>query len=117
MDVRYPWFPSEQTLAQSILSLVNISDPSTNDLYALSQFMIEYPRLRIGGNLLPGTVELYQWLHTELAYSVMYEEATSITLGRLASVVAKRFSGDRRQHYEKLKGELPRPVWLSREIT
>ena len=97
--------PTEQTLTHSILSQVNLGDPKTNDLYPLSCFVVEYPRLRIAGDLLPGIVELYQWLHTELAYAVTYEEATTITLGRLAKVLAKHSSTgwDRKAHYEKLK--------------
>jgi len=97
--------PTEQTLTHSILSQVNLGDPRTNDLYPLSCFVVEYPRLKIAGELLPGIVELYQWLHTELAYAVSYEEATTITLGRLAKVLAKHSSArwDRKAHYEKLK--------------
>ncbi len=106
LDKRYPWFPSQRTLTQTILSMVDLSDPSSNELYPLSRFVVEYPRLRVGGDLLPGIVELYQWLHTELAYAITYEEARTITLGRLANVIAKRFSGDRKQRYEKLKGKL-----------
>ncbi len=85
--------------------MVDITDPTSNSLYPLSRFTIEYRRLRVGGDLLPGIVELYQWLHTELTYAMTYEEARTITLGRLANVIAKKFSGDRKQRYEKLKGE------------
>ena len=57
--------------------------------------------------LLPGIVELYQYLHTEFTYAITYKEATTISLKRLAKVIAKHFvtSGDRKAHYEKLKGE------------
>lgn len=105
LDIRYPWFPTEQTLMHCILSQEDLSDPSTNHLYPLSCFVLEYTHLRIGGDLLPGIVELYQWLNTELAYAMTYEDATTITLGRLAKVLAKHSSpgSDRKAHYEKLK--------------
>lgn len=105
MNIRYPWFPSEQTLAMAVLSNANMADP-TGDLYPLSKFVLEYPRLKGGMELLPGIVELYQYLHSEFTYAITYKEATSITLKRLGKVIAKHFvAGDRKAHYEKLKGK------------
>lgn len=106
MNMRYPWFPSEHTLAMSVLSNANLADPS-GDLYPLSKFVLEYPRLKGGMELLPGIVELYQYLHTEFTYAITYKEATTITLKRLGKVIAKHFvaSGDRKAHYEKLKSK------------
>ena len=107
LDGQYPWFPDEKSLIQAVLSEVHISSPEGNDLYALSQFVMEYHRLKLGSDLLPGILELYQWLHTELAYAVTFEDATKITLGRLAKVVAKRMPGrgDSSTQYESLKGK------------
>lgn len=103
MNMRYPWFPSEHTLTMRILSDASLADPS-GDLYPLSRFVLEYPRLKCGLELLPGIVELYQYLHTEFTYAITYREATTISLKRLAKVIAKHFvSGDRKAHYEKLK--------------
>ena len=104
MNVRYPWFPSVQTLSMSVLSDASLADPS-NELYSLSRFVLEYPRLRGGMELLPGIVELYQYLHTEFMYAITYKEATTISLKRLGKVIAKHYvtSGDRKAHYEKLK--------------
>ena len=109
MNVRYPWFPSEQALAMTILSNANMADPG-EELYPLSKFVLEYPRLKGGMELLPGIVELYQYLHTEFTYAITYKEATSINLKRLCTVIAKHFvtSGDRKAHYEKLK----RKAWV-----
>ncbi len=106
MNLRYPWFPSEQSLTMAILSNSSVADPS-GELYPLSRFVLEYPRLKGGMELLPGIVELYQYLHTELTYAVTHKEVTTITLKRLAKVISKHFviSGDRKAHYEKLKGE------------
>ena len=78
------------------------------DLFGLCQFVLEFNRLKLGSDLLPGILELYQWLHNELAYAVTYEDATKITLGRLAKVVSKRMSGKSGHHtnYESFKGEI-----------
>ena len=97
-----------------ILSQEDLSDPSANHLYPLSCFVLEYTHLRIGGDLLPGIVELYQWLNTELAYAMTYEDATTITLGRLAKVLAKHSSpgSDHKAHYEKLKCKWS-GIWIS----
>lgn len=104
MNVRYPWFPSEQTLSMAVLSNANLADPS-GELYPLSRFVLEYPRLKGGLDLLPGIVELYQYLHAEFTYAITYKDATTISLKRLGKVIAKYFvtSGDRKAHYEKLK--------------
>jgi len=106
MNLRYPWFPSEQSLSMAILSNSSVADPS-GELYPLSRFVLEYPRLKGGMELLPGIVELYQYLHTELTYAITYKEVTTITLRRLARVISKHFvvNGDRKAHYEKLKSK------------
>lgn len=57
----------------------------------------------MGIELLPSVVELYQWLHTELTYAATYDEAASITLGRLAKVATKHLSCLNAASYEKLK--------------
>lgn len=104
LDARYPWFPDVKTLSQRVLSSADLTDPG-QELYSLSRFVLEYPRLRIGFDLLAGVVELYQWLHNELAYVVSYDDATTITLGRLAKVVSKHSLSNKMAHYEKLKGK------------
>ena len=105
LDCRYPWFVTESTLTRAILSRVDVSDAKTNELYPLSRFVLEYPRLKIAGDLLPSIVELYQWLHSELSYAVTYDDAKTITLNRLAKVIAKRRQGETKAQYERLKGE------------
>ena len=105
MDQQYPWIPDENTLAQALLCQ---DRPNTDNLQPLFDFVMEYERLKLGSVLLPTVLELYQWLHTELSYSITYEEATQITFGRLAKVVAKRLpaKGDSRVRFGNLKGWL-----------
>ena len=83
-------------------------NPKGGELFALSQFVLEYNCLKLGSDLLHGILELYQWLHNELAYAVTYEDATKITLGRLAKVVSKRMSGKsgHTTNYESFKGKI-----------
>lgn len=103
LSSRYPWFPDVNALTVAVLSRTDVSDPSS-PVYPLSQFVLQYPRLKMGIDLLPSIVELYQWLHTELTYAVTYDEAASITLGHLAKVAAKYLSYFSAASYEKLKG-------------
>ena len=90
----------------AVLSNANMADP-LGDLYPLSKFVLEYPRLKGGMELLPGIVELYQYLHTEFTYATTYKEATSINLKRLGKVIAKHFvAGGCKAPYEKFKGKM-----------
>lgn len=59
----------------------------------------------MGIDLLPSVVELYQWLHTELTYAVTYEDAATITLGRLAKVASKHLSDHSAANHEMLKSK------------
>ncbi len=88
LDSRYPWAPGVPSLTDVVLSSDTTND-SAHSLYPLSQFVIEYPRLRVGMDLLPSLLELYQWLHSELCYAMSYEQTTNITLGRLSKVLTR----------------------------
>ena len=93
-----------KALTLGILSKTNSADPRCPD-YPLSQFVLQYPRLRLGIDLLPDVVELYQWLHTELTYAVTYDDAAAITLGRLVKVTTKYIPHHDMAHYDKLKSK------------
>ena len=63
----YPHFPTEQNFIHSVLSTGDIcSYTQKGKLYLLSRFAQEWPRLQVGGLLLPDLMEFYQWLHTAL---------------------------------------------------
>ena len=96
-----------KALTLAVLSKINNADPSCPE-YPLSQFVLQYPRLKMGIDLLPSVVELYQWLHTELTYVVTYDDAAAITLGRLAKVTTKYLPDQNVAHYEKLKSKFNR---------
>lgn len=88
----------------AVLSKTDIANPA-NPIYPLSQFVLQFPRLKMGIDLLPSAVELYQWLHTELTYAVTYDDAATITLGRLAKVSVKHLSDHSATFYDQLKGK------------
>ena len=104
LNSRYPWFPDVKALTLAILSKTNNADPLCPE-YPLSQFVLQYPRLKMGIDLLSSVVELYQWLHTELTYVVTYDDAAAITLGRLAKVTTKYLPDHNVAHYDKLKSK------------
>ena len=104
LNSRYPWFPDVKALTLRVLSNTSSADPSCPE-YPLCQFVLQYPRLRLGVDLLPDVVELYQYLHTELTYAVTYDEAAAITLGRLAKVTPKYIPHHDTAHYDKLKSK------------
>ena len=56
------------------------------------------------GQILPGLLELYQWLHTELADALSYENTKKTTISKVAKAIAKESHGDEDKTYEKLKG-------------
>ena len=88
----------------ALLSKTDLANPES-PIYPLSQFVLQYPRLKMGIDLLPSAVELYQWLHTELTYAVTYDEAATITLGRLAKVSIRHLSDDTAMFYENFKSK------------
>ncbi len=74
----------------------------------LSQFALYRRQLEVGGELLPSLVELYQWLHQELAYVITRKDAESIPLSRAVRVLARSYSVDEGERllqlYKRLKG-------------
>ena len=62
----------------------------------------------MGGMLLTDLVELYQWLHQELAHVVTHSDAETIPVSRAVRVLAKSYSpeeGERLQNlYKRLRG-------------
>jgi len=71
-------------------------------LFALHIFTLEYERLQVGGALLPDLVEFYQWIHTHLSHLVTYEKAQKITIGKIISLSAKRYSQELCEHLTSL---------------
>ena len=67
MGLCYPHFPSEQEFTHSLLSFRDIQRHAQGrDLHLLTRFTQEWPRLQVGGLLLPDLVKFYQWLHSVL---------------------------------------------------
>ncbi len=73
--------------------------------YILSQFALEYPRLKAGGALLPDLIQLYWWIHTELAYRVSREYAQNHSIEEVLTKVDEKYPGmEIFQLYERVRG-------------
>ena len=66
LELIYPQFPSEEDFLHRLLNSRNLQNSDDGQFMILSRFSVEWPRLQIGGLLLPYLVEFYQWLHTHL---------------------------------------------------
>ena len=106
LELHYPYYPTEQDFTHSVLSS---GDVVREDIALLSRFSLQWRRLQAGGELLPDLVELYQWLHTDLAHLVSYNKACSVTIKNVVSRAVKKYSPDMGQHLQQLfarvKGE------------
>ena len=97
--------------SQALLSSTNIGNPTQNELYVLSQFALEYPRLQAGGVLLPDLIALYQWIHSELAFLVTRNYAENNTIEEVLTKADKRFTGlNITDLYERVKGNNYVPI-------
>lgn len=68
---------------------------------------MEWPRLQRGGFLLPDLIELYQWLHSNIAHLLTYDQAATMTIGHVITQAEKNSSKESGQHlralYERVK--------------
>ena len=87
---------------KSLVAAREAHDLDDAHLFALHLFTLEYERLQLGGALLPDLVEFYQWIHTHLSYLVTYEKAQQITIGKVISLSAKRYSQELCEHLTDL---------------
>ena len=97
----YPHFPTEQELTHSVLSCGDLQQLTEGGrLSFLATFTMEHTQLYCGGILLPELVELYQWLHHDIAHMLTREQASSITIGQVIEFAKKR--NDLGNHIRKL---------------
>ncbi len=107
LEVHYPHFPTMDEFSQTMLSSVDIGDASKNEFYVLSKFVLEYPRLKAAGALLPDLLEFYQWIHSELAYLVTRKYAEKESIGTVITKAEEKYAGiDLNKLYEKVKGTI-----------
>ena len=98
IELRYPYYPSEQDVIQSVLC----SGEDVEEIALLSKFFHQWKRLSIGGGLLPHLVEFYFWLHTELAYVVSKERAYKVKLNTVIEQAVKKYPPDRGKYLQEL---------------
>lgn len=111
LSAHYPHFPSESECMCSIMGgHVADDDLEANErdyFPLLSKFAIDWERLQMGGALLPDLVELYTWLHKNLAHILTFERASTIAIGRVISLVEEKKGKELGKHmrslYERVK--------------
>ena len=113
----YPHFPSEDELIHSILSSGDLQKHSKGGkLSLLAKFTMERPLLHKGEVLLPDLVELYQWLHKDIAHLLTYEKASSITIDQVVSFARKKLNKQDGEHicnlYQRVKSNYNQYVTL-----
>ena len=108
IELGYPHFPSEDELIHSILSSGDLQEHSKGGtLSLLAKFTMERPLLHKGEGLLPDLVELYQWLHKDIAHLLTHEEASSITIGQVVNFAKRNLNKEDGEHiwnlYQRVK--------------
>ena len=94
LNTLYPWFPNEKTLSNTL----DIRSTSiTDSFHFLSKFINGYEQLQITGQILPGFLELYLWLHTERTHTLSLEEAKCLTIGNIVKEVSRTCSFNREE--------------------
>ena len=113
----YPSFPSMEEFSQTLMSLKSIGNIE-NPCYIISQFTLEYPRLKAGGALLPDLIKLYWWIHTELAYRVTREYAEKHSIEEILTRLDKKYPDvEVFKLYERVRGmRWQFPITVGREI-
>ena len=88
----YPRFVVEEDLINCILSSGDLNQYLEGTRpWLLLKFIRDQPLLEVGGLLLPFLMEFYQWLHTDIAYLLTREQASSTTIGRLIEIAESFF--------------------------
>ena len=85
-------------------------------LYVLSRFVMNWPRLQIGGNLLPDMIEFYCWLHSNLAHTISINMASKYKISNVIRKARNRSSKEFSKHlsdlYHKVKENYNRYIEL-----
>ena len=103
LDEVYPHFPSEQEVTHFILSSGDLQQYCKGGkLRFLARFILEQPQLHTGGILLPDLVNLYQWLHKDIAHLLTRDHASSITIGQVIDFAEKKLGKEQGKHIRKL---------------
>ena len=92
LETCYPHFPTMDEFRHTIFSSVD-TNSIQNELYLLSVFALEHHRLQAAGALLPDLLELYHWIHNELAYLVTHENAKNCTIQEMIEKGNEKYAG------------------------
>lgn len=113
----FPRLPTEHDLTHFILSTEDLHQHSQGGkLWPLFSFSTEWPILQVGGALLPNLVELYRWLHLNVAHMVTRSRADSITIGKVISLAEIQFGKYIKKLYNIVKEQYNNYVQLMKGI-
>ena len=93
-------YPKQLSYDDLAYGLYATSNTPNEDLKLLYQFVVEYPRLHMGSSLLIDLIQLYQWLHTELANALTVETASKLTLSKLRKQLTKKSHKASQRYFE-----------------
>ena len=102
LDQQYPHLVTENDYMKDLIMAREAQNLNDSHLFPLHLFSLENERLQLGGALLPDLVEFYLWIHTHLSHLVTYEKAQQITIGKVISLSAKRYSQKLCEHLTDL---------------
>ena len=117
LEVSFPHLPTENDLTHFILSTGDLHQNSHDgQLWPLFSFSIECPILQVGGNLLPKLVELYRWLHLNVAHMVTRSKAASIPIGQVIGSAEIQFGKYIKKLYSTVKEQYNNYVKLTNDF-
>jgi hypothetical protein len=95
---------------------INQEPVDGSGLNLLCKLSMDWEHLQLGGALLPDLVEFYTWLHKNLAHLLSFERASTITIGRVITLIEKKRGRELGKHmrslYERVKDQYNRYVDL-----
>ena len=95
-----------EEFTHTMLSSVDVNS-AQHKLHVLCIFALEHRRLQAAGSLLPDLLELYHWIHNELAYLVTYEDARRLTIQEVIERENEKYGGcELIQLYERVRGNV-----------
>ena len=102
LELHYPHPATENDLMKCLVDATEANNCNSTYLFVLHRFILEQKMLQIGGALFPDLIEFYQWIHTELSHLVTYQKAEQISIGKIISLSAKRYSKEYSEHLKNL---------------
>jgi hypothetical protein len=96
----YPYVPTIKEFTYYLHQ--HCSQEQSRQFDVLLRFVHRYRCLQAGGMLLPSLIEFYQWIVTDLSYSITRKKATDCTLSDAVALAVEKYSKELKIHYMEL---------------